>query len=382
MRLATLAVVMFASAGAPTELQPLLSPGPPLRVGQGSGTLVLGDVNGDGRTDLLSHHSLARMVTVQLGNGRGGFAASLGSPIPLPYHSGGMALGDLDRDGRQDIAVTAGQEDIVDVLLGTGTGEFRRTRGSPFTVTTAVEPFNKRTIRLDDINEDGHLDVITANGRRRNSFEVMLGDGRGGLSRGPSVKLDAGCDGYVFVLGDVNGDRHLDGVNACHALNAPDRAARVTVLLGDGTGVFTVAPGSPFQIPTGARSIELADMNGDRRADLAVMDARGSVTILANTGGGRFSPAQRPAAHMGGDAYALRVADLNRDGTLDFVAAAVDRIVVLLAGRSGYTAAQGSPFKAGPGAYNVVVGDLNADGVPDLAASSFEGDALTLLYGR
>jgi hypothetical protein len=67
---------------------------------------------------------------------------------------------------------------------------------------------------------------------------------------------------------------------------------------------------------------------------------------------------------------------------MDLVAATVDSVTVLLGDGRGYAPAPGSPFSAGPGAYNLGVGDVNHDGKLDVAASSFEGDAVTLLLGR
>lgn len=47
-----------------------------------------------------------------------------------------------------------------------------------------------------------------------------------------------------------------------------------------------------------------------------------------------------------------------------------------------FSPAPGSPFRAGPGAYNLAVGDFNKDGKPDVVASSFVGNAVTMLLGR
>ncbi len=47
-----------------------------------------------------------------------------------------------------------------------------------------------------------------------------------------------------------------------------------------------------------------------------------------------------------------------------------------------FVPAPGSPFRAGPGAYRLALGDVNKDGKLDVAASSFEGNTVTLLFGR
>jgi hypothetical protein len=359
---------------------PLFVPGPPLDVGPGSGTLLFGDVNRDGRVDLLTRHLLTNRVTVQLGDGRGGFRPAGSSPLTFSYRPGDMALADLNKDGVPDLVVTPGDRDVLDVLVGSGSGGFTRTPASPYTVTTAVEPFNKRTLHLVDVNEDGNLDAVTANGRQRTSFAVMFGDGRAAFTRGPVVELDPGRDGYAFDFGDVDGDGHLDVVNASRAGYEDKDPGRVIVLRGDGTGAFRRASPAPLAVPAGPRWVQLSDVNGDRRADAAIAHPGGLISLLLNDGRGAFAAAS--PVRLGGETHFFRIADLNGDGRADLVAPTVHSVSVLLGDGHAFTPAAGSPFRAGPGAYNVAIGDVNADGRPDLAASSFEGNAVKLLFGQ
>jgi len=88
--------------------------------------------------------------------------------------------------------------------------------------------------------------------------------------------------------------------------------------------------------------------------------------------------------------YAVRIADVNGDHLPDLIIATVShsppfrfKVVVLLGdGRGGFKSAPGSPFAVGPGAYELAVGDVNEDGTLDIVASSFEGDAVTVLLGQ
>lgn len=373
---AVLALVMWL-AQAPSFTP---APGSPLEVGPGSGTLLLADVNGDARVDLLSRHLLTRLITVHLGDGRGGFRPAPASSIAFDYQPGEMALGELSGDGIPDLVVTPGDRDLLDVLIGTGTGEFERTKQSPIIVTPEVESLNKRTLHLVDINEDGNLDAVTANGRRRNSFAVMFGDGVGGFSQGPIVELDPGQDGYAFTFGDVNGDGHLDVVNASRGSYDDKGPGWVLVLIGNGKGRFQRSAQSRIAIPPGPRTVTLADLNGDGRIDALIGHTRGLLSVLANEGRGTFTLGT--PIKLGRDAWMLRVEDVDRDARPDVVAASVDSVTVLLSSPRGYTHAPGSPFRAGPGAYVVTTGDVNADGRVDIAASSFEGRRVTLLLGR
>ena len=385
MRVALLLVALLAAPLDSSSVQPPLfvpASGSPVHVGKGAGTLIFADVNGDRRLDLLSRHLLERMLVVRIGDGRGGFTPSAAAPVRFDYGFGGMAAADFDGDGNVDVAVTPGQLDFVDVLLGTGKGGFRMAPGAPFTVTDADEPFNKRTIRLLDINEDRHLDIVTANGRRRNTFGVLYGDGKGRFSRGPEVAIDRGQDGYVLDFADLNGDRHLDVVSVSRKGYEDAAPGRVIVRFGDGKGGFTPSSQSPFDTAGGPRSVTIADFNGDRHPDIAVAHSTGLLSLLTNDGRGVFSPADGSPVSLGVDGHSVVAQDVNRDGRIDLVCANVDAVTVLLGNGSSFVPAPGSPYRAGPGSYFATVADVNGDGKLDIGASSFEGDAVTLLLQR
>jgi hypothetical protein len=383
MRIAVLIGVLVASVDSGPIQAPLFSPAPgsPIHIGKGGGTLLFADINGDRHLDLMSRHLLERVLVVRPGDGRGGFAAAT-TPVRFDYDFGGMALGDMNEDGLPDMAVTSGTRDFVDLFIGTGNGGFRKAAGSPFTLTDANEPFNKRTIHALDLNEDGHLDVITGNGRRRNTFTVLFGDGRGGFTRGPEVALDSGRDGYLFAFADFNGDRHLDVVSA--SWNGYDDTApgRVIVRFGDGKGTFVQAPRSPFDTAVGPRSITIEDFNGDHRPDVAIANRNGLLTLFVNDGQGAFITAAGSPFALGVDGHSVAAADVNRDGRMDLVCANVKEVAVFLGGNGVFKPAPGSPYRAGPGSYFATLVDLNRDGKLDIAASAFEGDGVTLLLQR
>src|SRR5438128_2109936 len=111
-------VVLFVASGWAIQAYsqgPLFSPAPgsPAVVGEGSGYLVLADVNRDGRLDLVSQHLQRRVVTVQLGDGTGRFAMAPGSPIALAYSPGNIKLGDVNGDGILVLCVTGSERDTV-----------------------------------------------------------------------------------------------------------------------------------------------------------------------------------------------------------------------------------------------------------------------------
>jgi len=368
--------------------EPLLVPGPssPVKVGQGSGRILLADINRDGHLDLVTQHLLGSNIALLSGDGGGHFAWFDGAPLRLGYQPGAAAIGDVNNDGIPDLGIPsrdAGSE-YVHVLLGDGRGGFKPVPGSPFTVSATVKTY-KPSLRFLDVNEDRNLDIVAANGRR-NTVEILFGDGRGGFSSPSVIALEPGHNNYTFALGDVDGDGHLDLL--FEGDDTGVEPGRMRTLRGDGKGGFPGDLGPRSPVPSGFHVKALADVNGDRRPDV-VFNSRTELGVWINQGDGRFTPAEGSPWPLGAEAFAVVVADLNRDHHADLVAATVDhtkpfrsRVVLLLGDGHSFTLAPGLPFPVGLGAYNVAVGDVNEDGKPDVATSSFEGDGVTILLGR
>ena len=362
---------------------PLFVPasGSPVTVGKGSGEIVLADFNRDGHLDMLTKHLLTQSVAMQFGDGKGHFVQTADGSMRFDYQPGTITPGDVNNDGILDLGIASreGDKEYVRIFLGNGKGGFSLASGSPLTTSASQETY-KPILRFADINEDGKMDLVTANGRR-NSIEVFYGDGRGTFSSGSVVRLEFGQCRHTFVLGDVDGDRHLDLVLAVNT-GADGILGRLAIKRGDGKGAFTDAPGSSLSLPPGPRIGMLADVNGDQHPDIVLSHSSNHLSVLLNRGNGMFTPAPTSPYNIGAEAFAVVVADVNKDKKNDLIAATVNSITVLLGDGRGFVPAPGSPFSAGPGAYNVTVGDLNEDGKLDVAASSFEGNAVTVLLGR
>lgn len=354
------------------------APASPIEVGEGSGTILLQDINRDGRQDLVTRHLLTKRIEVLRGDGKGGFSA-FGPSLQFAYEPGDMKLGDVNRDRIPDLVVTAGRNDLVDVFLGDGRGGFRLVPGSPFTLSRMTDTYNKRTLHLVDINGDGHLDIATANGRLRNTVRTLLGDGRGGFVPGPIIQLDTRGDGFALAFGDVDGDRKTDVVTA----SKPDEGTgRLAIQLGDGAGRFTSEPRSALRISSQPSAVTLVDVNGDRRNDIVVGHSSNKVSVLLNRGRGIFEQISGSPLEVGSPVFSLLVLDVNGDKRVDLALPTVSHVTVLLGDEDGFSAAPGSPYAAGPGAYYLGAGDVNGDGKIDLVASSFEGTGVTLLLGH
>ena len=360
------------------------APGSPFVVGEGSGRLLLVDVNGDRRLDLLSCHLLQKFVGVHLMDGAGRFVAAPGSPIAMKTQPGDIKVADLNGDKIPDLVVTHSERDCVDIFLGNGDGGFRLAPRSPLTVSADSE-FYTRSLHLIDLNEDGKLDIVTANHRRK-AFSTMLGNGRGEFSPGPTTTIPSDEQKFSFIsgdmFGDLDGDKHLDLVIVSPQNDSGARQSRARMLRGDGKGDFKENPSASFPMLAGPRFLRLADVNGDQRLDMVLSHSSDQLSVLLNGGNFKFTAATGSPYDLDATPFAVMVADVNNDQRSDLVAATVDSITILLGGKDKFTPAPGSPFRAGPGAYYLTLGDVNKDGKLDIAGASFEGNAVTLLLAR
>jgi hypothetical protein len=285
----------------------------PIKIGPSVRKVALGDVDGDGQLDAVAVEHDTYFVTVLLGDGRGGFRPAPHSPVraasgPRP-HTHDVVLGDVNRDGRLDVLTTNVNDNAVSVLLGDGAGRFTPARASP--VPVGRGPYD--ALVLADLDGDGVPDLATPN-IGGNKIDVLRGDGTGGFARVPGAPFPvAERPGYVRAA-DVNGDGRPD------LLATHDDVGLLTILLNDGGGRFRPAAGSPLRLPEVAWGFDAADLDGDGAVDLAmgVME-RPRALVMLGDGKGGFREAPRVRLTAGGRPEYAVVADLDRNGRPDIV---------------------------------------------------------------
>jgi hypothetical protein len=184
----------------------------------GPSSIALADFSSDGKLDVVVY---VPGVYLLLGNGDG----TLGSPTRIAGVYGSLAVGDLNGDGRFDL-VGRGRDAAVTVALGNGDGTFQPAQSfaaDPASVGTNSDPM-AHAVTLADINHDGKLDIVTSN-RFSGTVSVLLGNGDGTF--GSAQTLAVSGPGALAVA-DLNGDGWLDLVVANVDSNT------VAVLLNDG----------------------------------------------------------------------------------------------------------------------------------------------------
>ena len=362
-------------------------------------SVVVGDVNGDGKPDLLvgniymGNGNYSRgSVGLLLGNGDGTFLG------PVSFDSGGeyaygVAVGDINGDGKLDLFVANFCADStcasggVAVFLGKGDGSFQPV------VTYGSGGLDSYSVAVGDVNEDGKPDLLVANYYSADgnyysngTVGVLLGNGDGTFQA--AVSYGSGGSGPVsLAVGDVNGDGKPDLLvaNQCsNRNNSNSCTGLLTVLLGSGDGKFQAAV-SYASGGASPSSIVLADINGDEKPDVLISnqcarldgDCAGNISVLLGKGDGSF-PAAINYGSGGQTPYSVAVADVNGDGKPDVVVAnqcassdCTNGTVGVLFGKGNSTFGRVVSYESGGyQASWVAVADVSGDGRPDLLVAN------------
>ena len=366
----------------PTPLVP--APDTPLRVGAAPSNIAIGDLNNDRILDLVVT-SEQRRVSAFLGRGDGRFSPAPGGMLDVPENASELALGDVNGDGNADLALASHESYNVVLLYGDGRGGFRRAPNSPIAMKDGRQP-HTHGLRIADVNGDGRADLVTVNSNDDNDVSVMLGDGQGGFTRAPGSPFAVGPGPYPLAVGDLDGDGDLDFAVTSTGFRTgpvpPLPSDRVTLLFGDGRGAFRRSDVPVRRGHTWFAAI--GDVNSDRHADIVTTHGDAPLaSVLLGDGRGNFAEAAGSPFNLGQQAHYMALVDLNHDGRLDVTAAAGTGVRGLIGdGRGGFTPAPTSPFAPGRGMWKMAAADVNGDGKTDVAATNIEADTVTVLLGR
>lgn len=292
-------------------------------IGLHNGVITAGDVNGDGKLDLVitrrgvlnepAAHQSSYDLSVLLGNGDGTFLPAmnftvLGAPAP-GVHSSFAALADVNHDGKLDLVGDWG------VALGKGTGEF----SAPLHLPASIK--NIASISLADLNGDKQLDLAivtspTADGTTPATVYTLYGNGKGSFSI-HSQEPHANLSDLGGVLAtDINGDGIPDLLFTTWQSNYPTSTANLGIELGKSGGTY--APEVDIPTPSTPNQIYVGDFNRDGVPDIMLSGTMAwypSTEYLLGTGKGTFASPVDMSVSMS----VLSILNLNGDAAPDVV---------------------------------------------------------------
>lgn len=313
------------------------------------------------------------------------FAPPVNYPAP---GASAAATGDFDGDGHVDIVTANGTPGShgVSILLTNSDGSLQAARN----FVTGSDP---TAVVVGDFNGDGHLDVAAAD-KVSNSISVLLGNGDGTLQAATTIVV-TGSPISIFAS-----DLNVDGKSDLVLVQQTGLTFLDVILLSNGDGTFSQ---SIFAGPFG---VVVADFNGDGKPDLCVygLGVGPDAAIKFGNGDGTFTAA--PAPFTLGVPFEANLAvagDFNGDGKMDlygeFVSGAATRAGFVFStytalgnGDGTFNVISTGVTSSGVGGENLLVGDFNRDGKLDVAGV-FPGPAarnltrtlantVRIIYGR
>jgi hypothetical protein len=336
----------------------------------GSNSLYVADFNGDGKLDLAALTPY-NGVFIFMGKGDGTFQAGVGYSTVDPNHTNdytayGMAVGDLNGDGKLDIAVT--ETSGMAVLLNNGNGTF----GTATYYDSGIAPFESQMgIAIGDVNGDKKNDIVITD--YYGNVVLYLNQGGGKFAvKGVIAKLGVSLP-WLVSIADINGDKKMDVV-------LTDFWGEIWTFYGKGNGTFTAGPIYPLQWwDRPPSNVILADFNGDGALDIfKAGDHYWKGQVALGRGDGTFQTNQAYGRGVTGFGHNLVTADFNGDGFPD---------VAFSWAHSNYMPAFGVMLGSSHGALAaptyvtylsstcssypewIATGDVNGDGKADIVAT-------------
>jgi len=340
--------------------------------------IAAGDFDGDGKPDMVTVNggypysiSVYKNTSI-IGNGIISFADKLDIPTGIgPF---GVAVSDIDNDGKLDIIVANYYSFTISVFRNTGTPG-----NIAFASRVDLPASNPDRVAVADLNKDGKPDLIVTNSVA-NSISIFRNTGSPGvISFAAKTDYATGDFPDHVTVADIDGDSWKDIVVTNGGSNYISIFKNVA-----SPGISLTVDNSLITNINNAGATILADLDGDNKPELTVGNGA-SVSIYSNTSNaGTISFLAPKNFATSSPANGIALADLDGDGNPDLAVLCESQISVLK-----NTSSTGSisfqpkiDYEPGDSPYTLTIADFDGDNKPDLATVNQGGNQVTLLRSQ
>jgi 6-phosphogluconolactonase (cycloisomerase 2 family) len=298
--------------------------------GTGPYKLAVGDIDGDGKPDLIVTNWTSNTISVFRNTSTTGSITTSSFAPRIDFNTGtnpgGLAIGDIDGDGKPDISVTSYGSNLISVFRNISTpGTF--TIGSLAPRVDFTTGTNPASVTVGDIDGDTKPDIVITN-YSSNNISVFRNISTSGTftisSLSPKVDFTVGTNPYGIVIGDIDGDGKQD-ISVTNSNGSSFSVLRNV----SASGSITTSSLSPKVdlTTTGVnpQGIAMGDIDGDGKPDLIIVNyssSAGNVSIFKNIsspgsiGTGSFAP--KVDFNSGGTGpWDACISDIDGDGKPD-----------------------------------------------------------------
>jgi hypothetical protein len=355
-------------------------------------SINIGDLDGDGKPDLAVANYVSNTVSVYRNTSSVGSITTSSFSSKVDFVTGSIpfsvGIGDLDGDGKPEMVVANNGSNTVSVFRNTSSVGSITTSSfaSKVDFTTGTSP---QAVSIGDLDRDGRPDLAVANAGSNTVSIFRNTSSVGSINIAGKVDFTTGSIPYSVSIGDLDGDGKPDLAVANDGSNTVSIFRNTSFIGVINTGSF--ASKVDFATGTEPQSVSIGDLDGDGKLDLATANnISNTVSVLRNTSSlgsittGSF--AGKVDFATGSSPNSVSISDLDGDGKSDLATAnySVNSISVFQNTSSVGSITTGSfankmDFTTGSGPYSVKIGDLDGDGKPDLVSVSLNANTLSIL---